>query len=97
MEGRHKVETIEDMNLEKTWSGINCGNERFGSLGGYPTGKYFPMAVFEDTEAGICWAAAIESNCTFKINLILLMWSLMNSAQHGASIRRKKCCRIAKY
>lgn len=69
MEGRHKVETIEDMNLEKTWAGFNCGSERFGSLGGYPTGRYFPMAVFEDTEAGICWAAAIEHNCTWQMEL----------------------------
>ncbi len=69
MEGRHKEETIEEMNLEKTWAGFGCGSERFGSLGGYPTGKYFPMAVFEDSDAEICWAAAIENNCTWQMEL----------------------------
>lgn len=69
MEGRQLTQTIEELNLEKTWAGHWCNSEVFGSKGSLPCHKYFPMAVFEDSEAKICWAAALECNSTWQIEL----------------------------
>ena len=69
MEGRLQSQTIEEMNLERTWSGYLSSNERFGSIGSYPTGKYFPSAVFEDKGAGVCWAVSLSCNSTWQMEL----------------------------
>lgn len=69
MEGRLLSQPIEELNLEKTWTGFLCNNEQFGSLGSYPCNKYFPTAVFEDTDAGVCWAASVACNSTWQMEL----------------------------
>ncbi len=69
MEGRKLSQPIEDLNLERTWAGFLCGNKKFGSLGSYPCGEYFPTAVFEDSDAGVCWAAELECNSTWQMEL----------------------------
>ena len=51
-EGKLKVETIEDLNLEKSWNGCGMRIEKFGNLGSMPVRKYFPFIVVEDTKSG---------------------------------------------
>lgn len=69
MEGRRLSQAVEELNLDRTWAGFMCGNERFGSLGSFPCNKYFPTAVFEDTDAEVCWAAQLECNSTWQMEL----------------------------
>lgn len=69
MEGKHICQTIEELSLEKTWAGINSNTEKFGSKGSYPVERYFPTAVFEDTEAGVLWAVQIAHNATWQMEL----------------------------
>ncbi len=71
MEGRHICDTIEDLALEKAWAGfVTCYNNlKFGSKGSYPTKKYFPVAAFEDKQAGVIWAAQIAHNATWQMEV----------------------------
>ena len=69
MEGKRISQTIEELSLEKTWAGFNPNIEKFGSKGSYPVERYFPTAVFEDTEAGVLWAAQIAHNATWQMEL----------------------------
>ena len=74
LEGKHQCQTIEDLGLEKPWVSwlINDNAERFGSFGSYPVERYFPTAVFEDTEHGALWAAQIAHNATWQMELARL-------------------------
>ena len=70
-EGKHICQTIEDLNMEKAWSGFqNCNNnEKFGSFGSYPTRRFFSSAAFEDKKTGVIWGARISHNCTWQMEL----------------------------
>ena len=70
-EGRHCCQTLEELSMEKSWAGFRIfnNNERFGSLGSYPTGKFFPTAVFEDKDAGVLWGAQLAHNATWQMEL----------------------------
>ncbi len=74
LEGKHQCLTIEDLGLEKSWVSwlINDNTETFGSYGSYPVEKYFPTAVFEDTEHHVFWAAQIAHNATWQMELARL-------------------------
>lgn len=69
LEGKHVCHTIEELALEKSWAGFNGNNEKFGSLGSYPVKRYFPTAVFEDSEKGVMWAVQIAHNATWQMEL----------------------------
>jgi len=70
-EGKHICQSIEDINMEKAWSGFqNCNNnEKFGSFGSYPTRRFFSTAAFEDKKTGVIWGARIAHNCTWQMEL----------------------------
>lgn len=51
-EGRMKVDSLVDLNMEKSWSshGVRC--LKFGTVGSLPVRQYFPFLALEDTENG---------------------------------------------
>lgn len=69
LEGKHICNTIEELSLEKSWAGFNCNNEKFASLGSYPVKRYFPTAVFEDSEHSVFWAVQLAHNATWQMEL----------------------------
>ncbi len=69
MEGKHICQSIEELSLEKTWTGFNGNNEKFGCKGSYPVKRYFPTAVFEDKNSGVMWAAQLVYNATWQMEL----------------------------
>ncbi len=71
LEGKHQCMSIEDLGLEKSWVSwlINDNCEKFGSYGSYPVERYFPTAVFEDTEHHVFWAAQLAHNGTWQMEL----------------------------
>ena len=83
MEGRLLSQSIEQLNLERTWAGFSSSNERFGSIGSFPTGKYFPSAVFEDRDAGVCWAVSLACNSTWQMELTRISNTLSFSGGVG--------------
>ncbi|RKM55824.1 alpha-galactosidase [Butyrivibrio sp. X503] len=51
-EGKLRTETVEDLHLERSWSGHGRRAEKFGNVGSMPVRKYFPFLVLEDSETG---------------------------------------------
>ena len=58
-EGRLVTESIEDLHLERSWSGAAAFSERFGQTGTMPVRKWFPFVAVEDTAAGVVWGAQL--------------------------------------
>lgn len=58
-EGRLETRTIEELHLERSWSGSGVFSERFGQTGTMPVRKWFPFVAVEDTAAGVVWGAQL--------------------------------------
>jgi alpha-galactosidase len=58
-EGRLETRSIEQLHLERSWSGAGIFSERFGQVGSMPVRKWFPFVAVEDTVAGVVWGAQL--------------------------------------
>lgn len=58
-EGRLASESLESLQLERSWSGFNLSSERFGQVGTMPVRKFFPFVAIEDTHTGVLWGAQL--------------------------------------
>ncbi len=58
-EGRHDCQSIEDLHLERSWSGHGIRTERFGQVGSMPVRGYFPFIAVEDRAEGVFWGAQL--------------------------------------
>ena len=58
-EGRLETQSIEELHLERSWSGAGAFSERFGQLGTMPVRKWFPFVALEDPQAGVVWGAQL--------------------------------------
>ena len=68
-EGRLETRTIEQLHLERSWSGAGAFSERFGQLGTMPVRKWFPFVAAEDTEAGVLWGAQLAWAGTWQMEI----------------------------
>ena len=57
-EGRLETRSIEQLHLERSWSGAGAFSERFGQVGSMPVRKWFPFVAVEDTQV---WFGARSS------------------------------------
>ena len=58
-EGRLETRTLEELHLERSWSGASAFSERFGQIGTMPVRKWFPFVAVEDVAAGVVWGAQL--------------------------------------
>lgn len=58
-EGRLETRSIEDLHLERSWSGAGMLSERFGQLGTMPTRRWLPFVAVEDKVAGVIWGVQL--------------------------------------
>jgi alpha-galactosidase len=58
-EGRLETRALEDLHLERSWSGAGAFGERFGQVGSMPVRKWFPFVAVEDVEVGVVWGAQL--------------------------------------
>jgi alpha-galactosidase len=58
-EGRLETRSIEELHLERSWSGAGAFSERFGQVGSMPVRRWFPFVAVEDEEAGVLWGAQL--------------------------------------
>jgi alpha-galactosidase len=58
-EGRLDTQGIEDLHLERSWTGHAIACERFGQVGSMPVRGFFPFVALEDLEAGVLWGAQL--------------------------------------
>jgi len=59
-EARLQTETIEQLHLERSWSGAGLFSERFGQIGSMPVRGWFPFVAVEDLTAGVLWGAQLS-------------------------------------
>lgn len=67
LEGKHCVDTVEELNLESAWFRGFPESERYGGLGSYPVKRWFPFGCVEDTEYHTYWAAQIEAGSSWQM------------------------------
>ena len=68
-EGRHISQPIEELHLERSWSGHGVRAERFGQVGSLPVHGYHPFAAIEDLEVGVFWAATLAWAGSWQMEL----------------------------
>ena len=68
-EGRHERVLLEDLNLERSWSGSGARSERFGQLGSMPVRGFFPWAAVEDDTAGVMWGVQLSPVGSWQLEL----------------------------
>ena len=68
-EGRHQCDTIENLHLERSWSGAGAFSERFGQLGTMPVRRWFPFAAVEDAVPGVFWGAQLAWAGSWQIEV----------------------------
>ena len=68
-EGRHVEQSLEDLQLERSWSGYGIACERFGQLGSMPVNGWFPLVAVEDRAAGVTWGARLATPGSWQMEL----------------------------
>lgn len=68
-EGRHTVNSIESLGLERAWVPFTGRAERFGQRSSLTVKHYFPTAGFEDAKAGVVWAVQLETLGPWQLEL----------------------------
>jgi alpha-galactosidase len=68
-EGRLITESIEELHLERSWSGAAAFSERFGQTGTMPVRKWFPFVAVEDTIAGVVWGAQLAWSGSWQMEI----------------------------
>ena len=68
-EGRHDIQSIEELGLERAWVEHPLCSERFGMTGTKPTKRWFPMMALEDRKAGVFWGAQLAWAGSWQMEL----------------------------
>lgn len=68
-EGRLESQTMEELQLETSWTREAVRCERFGSIGSMPVNKYFPFLALEDRENHVFWGAQLESPSSWQMEI----------------------------
>lgn len=69
MEGRAVEDSLEDLQLETSWTGHAVRSERFGSLGSMPLNGYHPYLVMEDSKNQVYWGAMLAHNASWQMEI----------------------------
>lgn len=70
-EGKHKVDTIKDLDLEHSWSGHGVRVLKFGNLGTMPVRAFFPFVAVEDSETGTFTAVMLYAPSSWQIEVLV--------------------------
>lgn len=69
LEGKPAVHTVEQLNLDRTWFNAVPEGERYGSIGSYPVGRWFPFGAVEDRKTKVFWAAQLTCTGSWQMEL----------------------------
>lgn len=67
LEGKHVEDTVENLNLEASWTRAFPESERYGGIGSHPVKRWFPFGCVEDREHHVFWAAQIGINSSWQM------------------------------
>lgn len=68
-EGRLCTETVEDLQLEPSWSTWAVSSERFGQTGSMPVKKFFPFVAIEDTKNEVLWGVQLAHEASWQMEV----------------------------
>ncbi len=68
-EGRLHTETVEDLQLEPSWSNWSVGTERFGQTGSMPVKKFFPFVSIEDIKNDVLWGVQLAHEASWQMEI----------------------------
>jgi alpha-galactosidase len=68
-EGRLDTRGVEDLQLERSWTGHGIACERFGQVGSMPVRGFFPFLALEDREAGVLWGAQLATPGSWQMEV----------------------------
>lgn len=68
-EGRHESRLLEELHLERTWSGSGTNVERFGQVGSMPVRSYYPCIAVEDRVAKVVWGAQLHWAASWQMQI----------------------------
>ncbi|WP_127532958.1 glycoside hydrolase family 36 protein [Paenibacillus kobensis] len=68
-EGRLESRTIEELQLEPSWSKHGVNSERFGQAGSMPVRGFFPFVAIEDKTRQVIWAAQLAHPASWQMEV----------------------------
>ncbi len=68
-EGRHDVQSLEELHLERSWGNFSRRVERFGQVGSMPVRGFFPWAALDDCVAGVMWGVQLSAPGSWHIEV----------------------------
>ncbi|MCD8120290.1 MAG: alpha-galactosidase [Lachnospiraceae bacterium] len=68
-EGRLDTQTVEDLQLEPSWSTWAVSVEKFGQTGSMPVKKFFPFLSVEDKKSGAIWGVQLKHEASWQMEL----------------------------
>lgn len=68
-EGRLHTETVEDLQLEPSWSTWSVSTERFGQTGSMPVKKFFPFVAVEDEKNNVLWGVQLAHEASWQMEI----------------------------
>lgn len=68
-EGRVESRLLEELHLERSWTGHAPFSERFGQVGSMPVRGFFPFLAIEDTAEKVCWGAQLEIASSWQMEI----------------------------
>ena len=68
-EGRHLVQTLEELQLESSWNLDSVRCERYGQVGSLPVNRYFPFLALEDTKTHVFWGAQLAHPASWQMEI----------------------------
>lgn len=68
-EGRFTSETLESLQMERSWTGHAARVLRFGQVGSMPVRGWFPFAALEDTANQVTWAMQLACPSSWQMEL----------------------------
>lgn len=68
-EGRLHTETVEDLQLEPSWSTWSASCERFGQTGSMPVKKFFPFIAIEDIKNEVLWGVQLAHEASWQMEI----------------------------
>ncbi len=71
-EGRLESQSMEELQLETSWTREAVRCERFGSIGSMPVNRYFPFLAIEDQANHVFWGAQLESPSSWQMEIYRL-------------------------
>ncbi len=68
-EGRHVVDSINDLQMSPSWHVAQFANEKFGQVGSWSTHGWYPQMALEDREAGVMWGVRLAWSGSWQMEL----------------------------